>query len=91
MSNVVSLVTRPRPSRGKQDGIMHTSYHMYLSLADIEGMESHGGAPRAGINTRTFRALFNRGLVACYESYGVRVCLTPIGRNVLRSWRLRLT
>lgn len=91
MSNVVTLKVKPRPSRSAQTGLMSTSYNMYLMMADIDGMEAHGGCPVAGLNKSTRRALFKRGLIAYYYSHVSRICLSPVGRNVLRSWRYRLS
>lgn len=91
MGSVVTLETKPRPSRSAQTGLLRTSYQMYLMLADIEGMEGQGGAAVMGLSVATYRALWARGLVACYTSSGtMRACVSPTGRNVLRSWRLRL-
>ena len=84
---VVRLHPKPRPKRGEQTGPMRTSMAMFLMMADIEGMEGHGGCPVAGLNARTLAALRSRGLVADYFSHVNRVCLSPVGRNVIRSWR----
>lgn len=91
MAEIVRLEVKPRPKRGKQDGIMRTSYAMFLMLADIEGMENHGGCPLAGLHIATRRALSKRGLIAVYRSYGNRACLSPVGRNVIQAWRSRLS
>lgn len=90
MNNVVRLVSKPRPSKGAQTGTCRTSIQMADMLGDIAGMEGHGGCPVAGLNAGTLGALRRRGLVADYECHGARVCLSPVGRNVLRGWRSRV-
>ena len=91
MGQVVPIKPKPKTTGAAQTGVLRTSYQMFLMLADIEGMEAHGGCPLVGLNKNTQRALFRRGLIAYYKSHGNRGCLSPIGRNVLRSWRARLS
>lgn len=87
--NVVRLIPRPRVSRSKQTGPMNTSIEMANMLGDIAGMEESGGCLVMGLNRRTMDAIWRRGLVAQYECHGSRLCLSPVGRNVLRYWRFK--
>lgn len=90
MGSVVTLKVRPRPPRGVQDGLLRTSYQMYLMLCEISALEDRGGAACCALSFNTLGALRARGLVAEYQSYGARVCLSPIGWNVKASWDRRL-
>lgn len=88
MSDIVRLKVPSQPNpRRAQTGILRTSVEMADMLGDIAGAEECGGMTPQGCNDRTLTALRKRGLVADYDCHGPRVCLSPVGRNVLRSWR----
>lgn len=91
MGELVTFTPPPRPSRAQQHGIFRLSLCMFLMLRDIEGMEDHGGAPMAGLNTATRHALQRRGLIAVYHARpgDPRYCVSPMGRIAMRCWRVR--
>jgi len=90
MGEIVIFGKPKSPSVSKQRGVHKISARMYRTLRAILDEENAGrmGLPPCDLNLATYKALWNRGLIAHFE----RVkdddfyCLSPPGREAVASW-----